>query len=324
MKVLLLLLVAVVLAEDLEEFEAWKKKFGKSYEPHEESVFYQNWQKNYEKVLQHNLLADRQVHSFHLGLTQFSDQDLDVRKNSSCLIDVDVSQPRGGSTFLQRDSWISLPASIDWRQYGYVTAVKDQGPVCESCWAFSAAGALEGQHFAKTRQLVSLSVQQLVDCSRPYGNRGCNRGLPNYAFNYVKAVGGIESDATYPYNAQDNPCRFNPALAVATCTGVMNIQANEAALMYAVSREGPVSAGVDASHPSWAQYLSGVYDEPACSSTQLNHAVLIVGYGTYQGRDYWLVKNSAGVYWGMGGYIMMSRNRNNQCGIASYTSFPLV
>ncbi|KAM9777320.1 procathepsin L-like [Neosynchiropus ocellatus] len=322
MKVLLLLvlLVAAVLADDLEEFEARKKKFGKRHGPHEHSVFSQPWQKNYKKVLEHKRLAE-----VRLGLTQFSDQDFDVRKNtSSCLIDVDVSQPRGGSTFLPMPSWISVPASIDWRQYGYVTPVKDQGPVCLSCWAFSATGALEGQNFAKTGVLVSMSEQQLVDCSQAFGNRGCNKGLPNYAFNYVRASGGIQAEATYPYNAQDNPCRFNPALVVAQCTGVMNIRANEVDLMNAVGSVGPVSALIDASHRSWAQYKSGVYDEPACSSTRPTHAVLIVGYGTHQGKDYWLVKNSEGVNWGMGGYIMMSRNKNNQCGIASYASFPLV
>lgn len=220
---------------------------------------------------------------------------------------------------------IEVPNKIDWRQQGAVTPVKDQGQ-CGSCWAFSATGALEGQHFRKTNRLVSLSEQNLVDCSKDYGNDGCNGGLMDNAFKYINVNKGIDTETSYPYEAKDDTCRYNLNDVGAEDKGFVDIPSgNEKKLKEAVATVGPVSVAIDAANPSFQLYASGVYFEPQCSSENLDHGVLAVGYGTdKKSGDYWLVKNSWGDSWGDDGYIKMSRNKENNCGIATQASYPLV
>ncbi|XP_028293262.1 cathepsin L1-like isoform X5 [Gouania willdenowi] len=331
MKLLLVCAAVLVVAscvsfslEDLE-FHAWKLKFERSYRSLvEEAKRKEIWLTNRKLVLVHNILADQGIKSYRLGMTYFADMENKEYQqliSRGCLRSFNTSQPRRVSTVLHKTD---LPDTVDWRDNGYVTPVKDQQQ-CRSCWAFSATGSLEGQNFRATGNLVSLSEQQLVDCSGDYGNIGCDGGLMDQAFDYIEANGGIDTEDSYPYEAEDGKCRYNPANIGATCTGHVDVtQFDEDALKEAVATIGPVSVAIDASHASFQLYTSGVYNEPDCSSTELDHGVLAVGYGTENGQDYWLIKNSWGLGWGDEGYIMMSRNKNNQCGIATAASYPLV
>jgi cathepsin L len=169
-----------------------------------------------------------------------------------------------------------LPASVDWRTQGAVTGIKDQGQ-CGSCWAFSTTGSTEGAHFLKTGSLVSLSEQNLVDCSKKEGNQGCNGGLMTQAMDYIIKNNGIDTEASYPYHASTGLfCHFKAANVGATLSSYTNVQSGNESDLQAKAVEGPVSVAIDASHTSFQLYSTGVYYEPACSSTQYGVPLLSV------------------------------------------------
>jgi cathepsin L len=305
----------------------FKRTFQRKYASVEEEVYRRAiWEVNLALIRNHNLEADIGLHSYTLGMNQFGDLTLEEFIKQMNGLDLSLKDKVSGldrHTFRVPENF-ELPASVDWRTQGYVTGVKDQGQ-CGSCWAFSATGSLEGQHFKQTKQLVSLSEQNLVDCSQSFGNMGCNGGLMDYAFEYIKSNDGIDTEDSYPYQARTLNCRYNAQTKGATDTGFTDVPArDENALQAAIASVGPISVAIDAAHSSFQLYRSGVYDEPACSPTQLDHGVLAVGYDSLSGQDYYIVKNSWGLSWGNQGYIWMSRNKNNQCGIATMSSYPLV
>jgi len=308
-----------------DQWRLWKSVYNKQYSGAEENVRRAAWEANLEIVNAHNLEADLGVHTFWLGMNAYADLTLDEFVRQMNGYNVSMREQRTQRVPVREfNPSNDLPDSVDWRTKGYVTAVKDQGQ-CGSCWAFSSTGSLEGQHFKAKSDLVSLSEQNLVDCSRKQGNMGCNGGLMDYAFTYIKENNGIDTESSYPYEARDHACRFKAADVGATDTGFTDIKSkDEDALQEAVANVGPISVAIDASHSSFQLYKRGVYNERACSQTRLDHGVLAVGYGTESGTPYWLVKNSWGTSWGDQGYIMMSRNKKNQCGIATAASYPTV
>jgi len=289
----------------------------KSYSSDEFQSRFNVWKSNFDYVR----LANKQNLTYTLAVNHFADlTNREFNTMYKGLLKIH-RMPMLAHTLVTPQ----LPASVDWRTRGVVTGVKNQGQ-CGSCWSFSSTGSMEGAHALKTGSLVSLSEQNLVDCSTAQGNMGCQGGLMDYAFQYVIANHGIDTEQSYPYTATGpNQCQFSPSNVGATISSYQDVPSgSEASLQNSVANVGPVSVAIDASHQSFQFYSGGVYNEPACSSTQLDHGVLSVGYGTYQGSDYWLVKNSWGAGWGLSGYIMMSRNNGNQCGIATAASYPIV
>jgi len=317
--------MALPLDSDLDsEWQAYKSYHTKKYSSSEESLRRLIWEENLKRVALHNLEAAMGKHTYTLAMNEFADlsgEEFAKIILGSCVIPKRNST--GAATFL-KSPFIQVPTSVDWRDKNLVTPIKDQKQ-CGSCWAFSTTGSLEGQHSKKTGKLVSLSEQQLVDCSGKFGNFGCMGGLMDNAFRYIKANGGIDTEASYPYEARDGHCRFKPADIGATVAGYTDVpEGDEAALTQAIAAVGPISVAIDASHFSFQLYHTGVYYEKRCSSTRLDHGVLAVGYGTEDGQDFYWVKNSWGVSWGQKGYIKMARGRQNNCGIATQASYPLV
>jgi cathepsin L len=307
------------------QFNQFKTMFNKKYvDAVEEEKRRALFEETLMFIAEHNEKYSQGLVTYDVGVNQFADWSPEEFKVWLGKAQTAPDMPNA-ATFLTPNN-VNLPASVDWRTKGYVTPVKDQGQ-CGSCWSFSATGALEGQHFHKTGKLVSLSEQNLVDCAgSKYGNFGCNGGWPFQAYDYVKANNGIDTEASYPYEARNDQCRYKSNSIGATLTGYTKIApGSEDRLQQAVGTIGPVSICIDASHRSFQSYKSGVYNEPACSSSQLDHAVLAVGYGSDpRGGDYWLVKNSWATTWGEQGYIRMSRNKNNQCGVATAPVYPIV
>ncbi|KAJ3598292.1 hypothetical protein NHX12_001803 [Muraenolepis orangiensis] len=298
-------LTAAALETDLDlHWDLWKKFHDKNYETLVEDAFRREvWMINQQMISVHNLETREERLQWLAPLHIPSD----LQRAPSAF------EPAAGDP---------LPDSVDWRDKGYVTRARDQG-FCGSCWAFSAVGALEGQLAKTTGKLVELSPQNLVDCSGSFGNHGCEGGFMHLAFKYVIENKGIDSENAYPYKRRERKCKYEASFSAANCSGYTILPQSESALQRAVAIEGPVSVAIDASQVTFAFYTSGVYNEPYCTQV-VNHGVLVVGYGILEGQEYWLVKNSWGRRFGEKGYIRMSRNRGNQCGIAVYCSYPIM
>ncbi|KAH8248678.1 hypothetical protein KR032_002054 [Drosophila birchii] len=242
-----------------------------------------------------------------------------VLKLLSLLLLVDLGFAKGNYKFYHQ-----IQNGKDWRQSGYISPVQNQGN-CVAGWAMSTVGAIEAHMAIKTGRLTELSAQQLIDCNT--SNFGCNGGYPSLAFNYTRN-NGIASKASYPYRGAQSTCSYDPSTSVGRIRSYVTLRAgDEKQLAEVVYNVGPVTAYIDGLHDSFVEYYSGIYQEPNCSTSrsQLTSPVLVVGFGTdSNGRDYWIIKNNSGSYWGEDGYMRLARNAGNMCGVASLAQYPIV
>ncbi|KAI3495358.1 hypothetical protein L1887_37687 [Cichorium endivia] len=313
-----------------ELFRKWKEMHGKIYEHEEEEARrLGNFQKSLKYILEKN--SKRKSETEHMvGLNKFADLSNEEFKQ---MYFSKVRGPRSNklkTMGVKRNTTLSskscdAPASLDWRDKGVVTPIKDQGQ-CGSCWAFSVTGSIEGAHAIATGDLISLSEQELVDCDT--NDYGCDGGNMDTAYRWIIKNGGIDSEADYPYtssNGRDGKCdKTKSKKAVVTIASYVDVESkNEDALLCAVAKT-PVTIGIDGSAYDFQLYTGGIYNGDCSNSpNSIDHAVLVVGYGSQDGEDYWIVKNQWGTYWGMDGYMLMKRNANIKNGVCGMYLEPL-
>eukprot|EP00931_Biecheleriopsis_adriatica_P043438 TRINITY_DN2483_c0_g1_i1.p1 TRINITY_DN2483_c0_g1~~TRINITY_DN2483_c0_g1_i1.p1 ORF type:complete len:469 (+),score=126.41 TRINITY_DN2483_c0_g1_i1:65-1471(+) len=308
---------------DVEQaFEAFIQKFGKKYQDDvEKEVRFEAFVKNYDYINAENAKDN----TYKLGLNEFSDMSLDEFHLNKLGLSTSNKWGNVPSLGMHKVSNMSLPSSVDWTSKNAVTPVKNQGQ-CGSCWAFSTTGALEGAWALATGHLVSLSEQQLVDCSKKFGNQGCQGGLMDNGFKYEEQAAVCTEDS-YSYTGHSGICKAQACkvgIPEGAVTGYKDVAADdEQALMDAVAQQ-PVSVAIEADQMAFQLYKTGVLSKTC--GTKLDHGVLVVGYGTEGGTDYWLVKNSWGPSWGLQGYVKVERGMKGpgECGIKSQPSYPVV
>lgn len=308
---------------DQKEFMLFRDRFNKMYASDEDfSARFEIFKSNMRSILEHNSVPGQ---NFTLGFNQFSDltseefKALYINSGYKKVSSVEVGS-YGCKTYTSAAT--SAPASLDWRQKGAVTSVKDQGQ-CGSCWTFSSTGASEGAWAIATGKLMDLSEQQLVDCATgvSYGSHGCNGGQMEGADKYLIANGQC-SLASYPYTASDGKCQTcSPVARFSNCS---DVKPNDQVSLKGAVALGPVSVAIEADTRYFQSYSGGILDASTCGTT-LDHGVLVTGYGTDNGKKYWTVKNSWSSTWGEQGYVRILRSDSTNdagiCGIAMQPSF---
>lgn len=297
------------------EFQDYMRKFNKEYES---EIEYQARFKVYRDNAAYIRVFNSLDRSWKLGINHFADMTNTEFKNlylPSKFETVNSEEPE------EPGRVYSYPSSVDWVKKGAVTSVKNQKQ-CGSCWSFSTVEGVEGAWALAGNILVSLSEQQLMDCSTSFGNQGCDGGLMTSGYEYVKKF-GLTSFNNYPYTARDGQCNTaREKLRVATISKYTVVAPNKDALLEAASKQ-PVSVAVEANQLSWQFYFGGIVRFDC--GTRLDHGVLVAGYNLDHSTPYWIVKNSWGSSWGESGYLKIEvSSGKGVCGINMSASYPTI
>jgi len=322
----LLGLIAVSIAiknyesDELKSFQDFMRKYNKQYSSQEEvQTRYLNFKESLRRIAAKNSNS-----SAIFGVTKFSDLTPQEFRAKVLMTPVMANRsPRDPSQILTNKN-VAVPTTLDWRDLGAVTAVKNQEQ-CGSCWAFSATENIESMWILAKKannESLNLSPQQIVDCDS--SDDGCDGGNPPTAYDYVINAGGLESDSAYPYTGEDGNCAFASQDVVATISNWKYATSlySETELQSNLVAYGPLSVCVDAA--SWQDYQSGVMSWEDCAFINvLDHCVQLTGYNTEASTPFWWVRNSWGTDWGVEGYIQLEMWRDT-CGIAHEATTSIV
>jgi C1A family cysteine protease len=246
------------------------------------------------------------------------------------LISDDSAGSNNAELEVEAESEQTYPAALDWRNNtGILAPIKNQGS-CGGCYAFASMEATQALYHIskgawKNGTVINLAEQQVIDCSSSSGNQGCNGGLMEYVFNYLKNT-PVMFEADYVYTAVQGSCRYVASKGVLKVSSYKMITANNPTAHVAALQTGPTTIALAANSSVFQLYRSGIITSTSCG-TVMDHAVTLVGYGTSSGQDYWIVKNSWGATWGEAGYVRIARSMTGTnsgiCGLLQHTVQPL-
>lgn len=326
-----------------QSFDEFIRKFNKTYDSALEYNYrYNVFKDNLNKI---ELFNKKELGTATYGVTRFADLTSEEFSKSLGLRQ-DLRSENDIPYKMAKIPNIDLPVQFDWRTKNAVTEVKNQG-LCGSCWAFSTTGNVEGQYAIKYGKLVEFSEQELVDCDTL--DQGCGGGLMDNAYRMIEKLGGLETEKDYPYDGEDEKCHFNKGKSVVRLSGALNISHNEVDMAKWLVANGPISIAINANAMQF--YVGGVSHpwKVLCSPNNLDHGVLIVGFGVHstcwcinciniqlnelfliteyslfnKTLPFWIVKNSWGSSWGEQGYYRVYRG-DGTCGLNQTPSSAIV
>ncbi|XP_034110333.2 cathepsin L-like [Drosophila albomicans] len=302
--------------EDLS-WDAYKVKFDKVYEEESEDQLHRKiFKDNKKNIYDHNgrwLSGDE---TYEMGINQFSDM-LDEEYNEAVGAENDTYNDSGDVEYESSDTLYnilnpSIPPYVNWTEKGVVSPVENQGHFNNS-WAFAAAGVVESRQAIRKRKMVALSKQNLIDCCSATKNR-MSRALV-----WIRRMGGIATEASYPYRGINGNCVYNATNIGAKIKIIIQVLPGDEIVLAMNVAEGPVAAVI--SKEAIKNYKGGVFNSSKCGASP-DFSVLIVGYGSSKKLgDFWIIKTSLGSKWGEKGYMRLARNKNNLCGITNRAFF---
>jgi C1A family cysteine protease len=298
-------------------WSAWKVQNKKTYTAAQEVARFGIFIENFNKITKLNAESD----SVKYTINKFADLTAtEFKQMYASGAHFENHRKNVARSSLRRPTG-TLPDSIDWRNKGAVTPVKDQGQ-CGSCWAFSTTGVLEGFNYVNNGKLLSFSEQQIVDCASSAGY-GCQGGWPYLAVQYA-GQNGLELESDYPYTAQDGTCVFDSSKAQRVNSGYSFVTPKSTDQLKAALVNFPVSVLIEADQDVFQFYSSGVIK--ASCGANLDHAVLAVGYEKVGLLEAFIVKNSWGTSWGSSGYVYIStiQTENQGQGVCGILAQPMI